>query len=71
MRTYRTEAQIGSDGELHLTKLPFQPGDDVDVYVFPKKKIHPTDRAFFLRGTPIRYDDPTEPVASKDWDALG
>jgi hypothetical protein len=29
-----------------------------------------TESPYPLRGTPIRYDDPMEPVAEADWDAL-
>jgi YgiT-type zinc finger domain-containing protein len=28
------------------------------------------ERSYPLRGAPIRYDDPTEPVAENDWEAL-
>ena len=31
---------------------------------------NPTELLESLRGTVVRYDDPTEPVAVEDWEAL-
>ena len=39
------------------------------VRILPARATEPDARAR-LRGSVVRYDDPTEPVASDDWDAL-
>lgn len=70
MRAYKTAAKIEKEGELHLLDLPFHAGDEVEVIllrqVTPQRPANP----YPLRGLPIRYEDPTEPVAEDDWDAL-
>lgn len=69
-RAYRTEAVVDQDGAVRLHDLPFGPGEAVDIIVVsrpPTRGAPPSP----LRGTVLRYDDPTEPVAVDAWDALG
>jgi hypothetical protein len=37
MGTFRIRTVIEADGELHLTSLPFQKGDQVEVIITPIK----------------------------------
>lgn len=70
MQAYKTDARIAKEGELYLSDLPFHAGDDVEVIVLQRNAPDRKGNAYPLRGKPIRYDDPTEPVAVEDWDAL-
>lgn len=67
-RTHRTEAVLSEDGKLVLDHLPFRAGQKVEAIVVPI--IHATAPQPALRGTVLRYDEPTAPVAEADWDAL-
>ena len=69
MEAYRTESHIDKDGELHLSHLPFHKGEKVEVIVLRRGKS-PNGAQYPLRGEPIRYEDPTAPVAESDWEAL-
>jgi len=70
MNAHRVETTISQDGTLTITNLPFQAGDVVEVIVlesFPKPgATHP----YPLRGKPLRYDAPTEPVAEAEWNVM-
>jgi hypothetical protein len=37
MEAYRTETTVDTDGELHLTQLPFRPGTGVEVIVLAQE----------------------------------
>ncbi len=66
---HRIEAVLAEDGRLSLDNLPFRAGQAVEVIVLPAARpTAPPDHP--LRGTVLRYDRPTEPVAEADWDAL-
>ena len=69
MDAVRIETTVDERGELHLTKLPFPAGEPVEVIVVPKPAPQ-QGNGFPLRGVPIAYDRPTDPVAEEDWDAL-
>lgn len=71
MQAYRVETIVDEDGELKLTKLPFRAGDRVEVIVLAQSEIPEGARRYPLRGTPIRYDRPTEPVGEAEWEVLG
>jgi hypothetical protein len=65
---HRTQAVLSEDGKLSLDHLPFRAGQAVEVIVVPVARPagaadHP------LRGTVLRYDRPTDPVAEADWGA--
>jgi hypothetical protein len=65
---HRIEVVLSEDGKLSLDRLPFRAGQAVEVIVLPVPTpgpaVHP------LRGTVIRYDCPTDPVAESDWGVL-
>ena len=66
---HRTEAVLSEDGKLSLDNLPFRAGQTVEVIVLPAASP-PASGDHPLRGSVLRYDRPTEPVAEADWDAL-
>ena len=70
MTAHRIEATLGTDQALTIDNLPFPAGTDVEIIVLERRPaLHPrTDNP--LRGAILRYDDPTEPVAVDDWEAL-
>jgi len=70
MKAYRAEATVSDDKSLVLKAVPFRAGDTVEVIVLEASERQQVKNPYPLRGTPIRYDDPTEPVAESDWDVL-
>jgi hypothetical protein len=67
MQAYRLETVIQKDGSLILNHLPLKAGSNVEVVILvqPVPSSHP-DR-YPLRGKPITYLNPLEPVAQSDW----
>lgn len=70
MQAYRIETTITETGQLTLSNLPFQKGETIEVIILPHPAQLPRQNSYPLRGTPIVYIDPTEPVAESDWEAL-
>ncbi|MFL6289770.1 MAG: hypothetical protein ACJ759_02630 [Thermoanaerobaculia bacterium] len=70
MHAYKTAARIEREGELRLLDLPFHAGDEVEVILLHRQTAQPNGNPYPLRGLPIRYENPTEPVAEEDWEAL-
>ena len=77
MNAHEIETVLTEDGTLTLRGLPFHAGDSVEVIILENRTSQheaPTDspdsNPYPLRGTVIRYDDPTEPVALEDWEVL-
>ena len=69
MRAYRLETTLAEDGTLQLNALPFREGETVEVIVLERESASSGNDSS-LKGSVLRYDDPTEPVASDDWEAL-
>lgn len=67
MEAYKTAAKIEQEGELRLSDLPFQAVDEIEVLLLRREPAQTIENPYPLRGLPIRYDDPTEPVAEGDW----
>lgn len=65
---HQTEAVLTEDGKLLLDHLPFRAGQAVEVIVLPVSRA--TVPSPTLRGTVLRYEEPTAPVAEADWDSL-
>lgn len=65
---HRIESVLSEDGKLLLDHLPFRAGQTVEVIVLPLS--HATTPSPSLRGTVLRYDQPTAPATEADWDAL-
>ncbi len=79
MNAHKIEVVLTEDGTLTLQGLPFQAGDAVEVIVLETKTPQPQashksqlkTNPYRLHDTqPYRYDEPTEPVALEDWEAL-
>jgi hypothetical protein len=78
MIAYKKEATVNDHGRLVLDDLPFGVGTDVEVVVLERREGRPSvdgetagdEDRYPLRGSVLRYDDPTEPVAVEDWEAL-
>ena len=69
MQAYRVNTTIQEDGTLTVSHLPLQAGEVVEVIILVQPStVLPQDR-YPLRGTPITYIKPTEPVAEVDWEA--
>jgi hypothetical protein len=70
MRTYRTVKVVPKNGEVHLERLPFQPGDTVEVIVLLHNGKSLLTKSESLAGSVLRYDRPLEPVSEDEWNAL-
>lgn len=70
LQAHRIETTLTQNGTLTLDSLPFQAGETVEVIVLPNVPAIPLKDRYPLRGTPVHYQDPTEPVAEQDWEAL-
>ena len=69
MQAYRQETIIQRDGTLTLRDLPLQAGEKVEVIIIVQSPTARSQASYPLRGTPVTYIDPTEPVADSDWEA--
>jgi hypothetical protein len=69
MQAFRIETIVQPDGTVMVQNLPLQAGETVEVIILVRPSTTPGQNAYPLRGTPITYIDPTEPVAETDWDA--
>jgi hypothetical protein len=67
---HRIETTLQQDGTLTLEHLPFRAGQSVEVIILPQPRAAQAENPYPLRGTPIRYERPTEPVAQEEWEAL-
>ena len=65
---HRVEVVLTEDGKLLLEHLPFRAGQTVEVIVLLAAR--PTSPSHPLRGTVLRYDQPTAPAAKADWDVF-
>lgn len=69
MKTFRTAAVVDPERQVHLRGLPFDPGEEVEVVLQGREEPAGAER-YPLRGVPVRYDEPFEPVTAGDWDAV-
>lgn len=69
MLAHRIEATIEQDGTLILDNLPFHAGETVEIIILAAPPRTTGDQRYPLHGTPVRYDQPTEPVGQDDWEA--
>ncbi len=70
MQAYRVETVLQQDGMLTLSNLPLQAGASVEVIILVQPPASRRANQYPLRGTPITYLNPTEPVAQSDWEVL-
>ncbi|NUM74738.1 hypothetical protein HUU40_10290 [candidate division KSB1 bacterium] len=69
MQAYHVQTTVANDGSLKLNNLPFPAGESVEVIVLSRPSAASSKNPYPLRGSPITYIDPTEPVAQTDWEA--
>lgn len=68
MQAHRIETTILPGGTIAVRGLPFADGSEVEIIVLVKDQ--PRAKAYPLRGTPYRFDEPTEPAIPPDqWEA--
>ncbi len=70
MEAYRLETTLTQNHTLTLHSLPFHAGESVEVIILVKEPVSSTHPAYPLRGLPITYLQPTEPVSQNDWEAV-
>lgn len=70
MSTHHRETKLTEDGKLTLKDLPFRAGETVEVILVSHSSREKSKKSYPLRGKPVRYVEPTEPVADEDWEAL-
>lgn len=69
MQAHRIETTVQPGGTLAVHGLPVAAGVSVEVIILVKDEA--SRKAYPLRGTSHRFDDPTEPAIShEDWEAL-
>jgi hypothetical protein len=66
---HRIETTLQEDGRLTVDRLPFPAGQRVEVIIVPRSAAPGTSHPEPLRGTPVRYERPFDPVAGDEWDA--
>ena len=69
MQAYRVETEIQQNGTLTLENLPLRAGEAVEVIILVRPPTNQESR-YPLRGLPVQYIEPTEPVAEQDWEAV-
>lgn len=69
MQAYRVETTVQPDGSLIVRHVPLQAGAAVDVMILVRPPRTSSTNPYPLRGIPVTYQNPTEPVAESDWDA--
>lgn len=69
MQASRVETTLQQEGTLTLSNLPFQAGETVEVSILVPPSLALDRQRYPLRGVPIRYVDPTAPVAQAEWEA--
>ena len=67
MNAHRVETVISQDRAVILKDLPFRAGELVEVIILQCASQQSEVDRYPLRGTPVKYINPTEPVAHEDW----
>ena len=70
MQTYRIEAIIAQNRSLTIRGLPFRKGVKVEVIILSQPRKAEALKSYSLRGQPVRYIAPFDPVAVDDWNVL-
>lgn len=69
MQAHRIETTVQSNGKVVLENLPFDEGEKIEVIVLESKSNSPTESES-LAGKLLKYENPFEPAAVEDWEAL-
>lgn len=67
MQIYRIETIVAKNREITVSGLPFQNGEKVEVIILSKPNEAKSKPGYSLRGQPIRYILPHDPVEEDDW----
>jgi len=67
MQAYRVETVIQKDGALNLSNLPLKAGSSIEVIILVQPAGSADSNLYPLRGKPITFLQPTDPVAQEDW----
>lgn len=70
MNAHRVETVISQDGILTIEGVPFNAGDAVEVIILERREKADGEDRYPLRGQPVSYDAPDEPVAEAEWGVL-
>jgi hypothetical protein len=68
MQAHRFETIVQQDGKIVIEDIPFRAGEAVEIIILPVVKLS-AENHYPLRGTVLNYLNPTDPVASDDWEA--
>ncbi len=68
MQAHRVETTIEQGGTFTLENLPFHAGEVVEVIILARPNPASRTGRYSLRGKPIRYVAPTEPIAQAEWE---
>jgi hypothetical protein len=69
MEPCRLQTTLTQDSTLVLQGLPFKAGETVEVVIRRPAADLSEEGHYELRGLPVTFLDPTEPVAQSDWEA--
>ena len=69
MQAHRIETAVQPNGKIVLENLPFDEGEEVEIIILETKVKKETAQKS-LRGTLLKYEQPFEPIAVEDWEAL-
>ena len=70
MQAYRLETVVQKDGTLILSNLPLKTGSNIEVIILVQPVVSSPSNRYPLRGKPITYLYPLEPVAQSDWSVI-
>lgn len=69
MQTFRIETIVAKNRALTLRGLPFRSGEKVEVIIISRSVRATEIQPYSLRGKPVQYESPFEPIEPDDWDA--
>ena len=67
---YHTVMVVEKEGVLVIEDLPLKKGQRIEVAVYGAQAIEQDEDPLSLRGEPFYDEDPFEPVAVEEWEAL-
>lgn len=70
MQAYRIETTVAPDGTVVIKHLPLTAGKIVEVIILVQEQNTEGVKKYPLKGTPITYHNPTEPVAQDEWSSF-
>lgn len=70
MEAYRIKTVAQKDGALILNHLPFEAGIPIEVIILAEPVMPVPANRYPLRGKPVVYLEPMEPVAESEWSAM-